>query len=470
MLVLPVLTLPNCSLRLACPPSEITNIADWLISSIAWPEADESETLPRIDVSHLRSWPGVFVRNPTFGFWLVANLDPEFDTAPDDFWPLHLEHLDRIAIPSLESLDPSCDPAGSVIHAEASWRFKIRKSAKSLRRLLRRSNIRAGKFWPMDKSSVKKMLAPFERAYSACSHWRNDPKTGDVSSIDGKPTCEFGVSTDGESNVIEWNRSLGIAEPVRMLWNNSVREIEMVHHLAGLVRLEKLHSLRRLAYGASHEINNPLANIATRAQTLLTSESDPDRRDRLSVIYAQAMRAHDMISDMMLFAKPPEASLEPTDLVKLCRSAVEEMRPRLVSRSIAARVVEYPDVDSTCVDPRQMTLVLRSLIENSLNAMDGPGEIRIRVFRDSHHWLGLSIVDSGPGFTNETAASAFDPFHSDREAGRGLGFGLSKAWTYLDQIGGRIFIDTEYEGGGKIEIRIPFRAPTARRIDRPIAA
>ena len=54
---------------------------------------------------------------------------------------------------------------------------------------------------------------------------------------------------------------------------------------------EKLESLRQFAYGASHEINNPLANISTRAQTLLREETNPERRRKLATINAQAFRA-----------------------------------------------------------------------------------------------------------------------------------------------------------------------------------
>ena len=67
----------------------------------------------------------------------------------------------------------------------------------------------------------------------------------------------------------------------------------------------KLDALKELAYGASHEINNPLANISARAQTLLRDEPDPERRRALEAIQQQALRAHEMISDLMLFARPP---------------------------------------------------------------------------------------------------------------------------------------------------------------------
>src|SRR5687768_281942 len=83
------------------------------------------------------------------------------------------------------------------------------------------------------------------------------------------------------------------------------------------VEAAKLQALYNLAYGLSHEINNPLANIATRAQTLLLEERDPERRRKLATINQQAFRAHEMIADLMLFARPPAPRLEAVDAAEL---------------------------------------------------------------------------------------------------------------------------------------------------------
>src|SRR5215470_11694072 len=93
------------------------------------------------------------------------------------------------------------------------------------------------------------------------------------------------------------------------------------------VESAKLAALYNFAYGLSHEINNPLANIATRAQTLLVDERDPERRRKLATINQQAFRAHEMIADLMLFARPPLLQLKPVNLVELCRSIVAELEP-----------------------------------------------------------------------------------------------------------------------------------------------
>ena len=71
----------------------------------------------------------------------------------------------------------------------------------------------------------------------------------------------------------------------------------------------KLEALAEFAAGAGHEINNPLATIIGRAQLLLKDERDPQRRQMLLAIGAQAYRIRDMIGDAMLFGRPPSPEL-----------------------------------------------------------------------------------------------------------------------------------------------------------------
>ena len=81
------------------------------------------------------------------------------------------------------------------------------------------------------------------------------------------------------------------------------------------VEAEKLAALAEFAAGAGHEINNPLTVISGRAESLLRDETDPERRRALALICAQAMRVHEMIADMMLFARPPRPELQQVELI-----------------------------------------------------------------------------------------------------------------------------------------------------------
>ena len=61
----------------------------------------------------------------------------------------------------------------------------------------------------------------------------------------------------------------------------------------------------------------------------------------------------------------------------------------------------------------------------------------------------------GPGFSEEERQHLFDPFYSGREAGRGLGFGLSKCWRIVRNHGGRIDVQSDPGRGATFEITLP---------------
>ena len=124
----------------------------------------------------------------------------------------------------------------------------------------------------------------------------------------------------------------------------------------------KLDALKELAYGASHEINNPLANIAARAQTLLRDETHPERRRTLEAIHQQAIRAHEMISDLMLFARPPQLVVERLNLNGLISDVVVSLTREASERQIEFEVhllVKATEIEGDAV---QLTVALKAVV------------------------------------------------------------------------------------------------------------
>lgn len=224
---------------------------------------------------------------------------------------------------------------------------------------------------------------------------------------------------------------------------------------------EKLASMRELAYGASHEINNPLANISTRAQSLLRDERDPERRRKLATIHTQAMRAHEMISDMMLFAKPPALRPQEVDLHQLVDAAIRELEPDAQRQSTQLHRTPGNHPCKVEADPEQLLLALRALGANALQAMGSGGRIDWEVVEpiDFHAQSGdayaaaMVVRDTGPGMSDEVLRHAFDPFFSGREAGRGLGFGLSKVWKIMQLHGGDVELASLAGKGTTVTLR-----------------
>jgi signal transduction histidine kinase len=216
---------------------------------------------------------------------------------------------------------------------------------------------------------------------------------------------------------------------------------------AGELLREKLASMQALAYGASHEINNPLANIAARAQTLLTQERDPQRRRSLATINAQAFRAHEMIADLMLFAKPPAPRMASVDLAALADQVVAELAEAAAAQGTnLSRLASGSTHVHVQADEVQIGVALRALCQNALEAVRRDGHVRVSA-SDVDGVPQLQVTDSGPGLTAEVRKHLFDPFYSGREAGRGLGLGLSKVWRIMELHGGQVLVDSQPERG-----------------------
>ena len=190
----------------------------------------------------------------------------------------------------------------------------------------------------------------------------------------------------------------------------------------------KLGALKQLAYGLSHEINNPLANISTRAQQLQRNEDDPTRCATLQRIVDQVYRAHEMIADLMFYANPPDPNPRLCDLNRVVQGVVEGFEEEAQRQAIRLEVDTYDDGDANAdVDGTMIGEAIRALIRNSIDAIGCDGTIVVSLVRQERRWL-IHVADSGPGLSALAREHAFDPYFSGREAGRGLGLGLCRAY------------------------------------------
>lgn len=224
-------------------------------------------------------------------------------------------------------------------------------------------------------------------------------------------------------------RRCSLADELQRRWRETLSEA-------------KVAALRQFAYGLSHEINNPLANISTRAQGLLRGEPDAAKRESLQKIIDQARRAHEMTADLMFYAHPPAPVLRDVDLAQLIRSAVEREAGLARSRRIEVRDSSPGGSLKAAVDREMVAEALRALIRNAIEAIGCDGRVlisgrQVRGLGEADCVL-IEVGDSGPGLSDEAARHAFDPYFSGREAGRGLGVGLCRVAAIAAAHGGTV--------------------------------
>jgi hypothetical protein len=192
----------------------------------------------------------------------------------------------------------------------------------------------------------------------------------------------------------------------------------------------------------------------------------------LAIINAQAFRANEMIADMMLFARPPALVRQRVDLVVLIDTVIAELQDdaQLQGTRIARQAASEVLVE---VDATQMAMALRAVMVNALEALMAEGQIDVAIEslpasdQELDAWVRVTIHDTGPGIRPEIRRHIFDPFFSGREAGRGLGLGLSKCWRVVTLHGGRIEVTSQERHGTTFVIDLPLVTLQNSNADRP---
>ena len=247
------------------------------------------------------------------------------------------------------------------------------------------------------------------------------------------------------------------------------RAMELGEQLAGksqalaaaqdaLAEARTLAAVGEMAAGAAHELNTPLAVVSGRAQLMRERAEDDKQKQTWGLIADQAQRISDIISELMEFAAPPEPKGTDFDGGELLREAGEAFSSSEHPQAAAANVdIETePGVPLIRADRAQIRTVIDELIENAANAAGAAPSIRLScVSTEGSEAVLLSVADDGPGMDRETAERVFTPFYSSQAAGRRPGLGLPRAKRYVENNGGRIWIESRVGEGTTVRVRLP---------------
>jgi signal transduction histidine kinase len=135
------------------------------------------------------------------------------------------------------------------------------------------------------------------------------------------------------------------------------------------------------------------------------------------------------------------------------------LRSKLLSGITVQR--DYtPDLPMIDAYGSELNQVWTNLIDNSIDAMEGKGEIHLRTRREGE-WVVVEVEDNGPGIPAAIQANIFDPFFTTKPPGHGTGMGLNISHNIIVQRHkGRIDIHSQ-PGQTRFEVRLPLHpSPT----------
>jgi putative nucleotidyltransferase with HDIG domain len=225
---------------------------------------------------------------------------------------------------------------------------------------------------------------------------------------------------------------------------------------ADLERGRLMMSIAEMAAGAAHEMNNPLAVIAGRAQLLAAELADPKQQGSAKLIGEQSDRLSRIITELMDYAQPSPSAIGPCDAAELIARAIDQAKSRDGSTDTKIDIA-IGQVPRLSVDFRQVVSALAEVIDNALLASaEKDGRVEISAGYDLvSHRIAVTVADEGTGMDDFTLRRAFDPFFSSKPAGRRRGLGLAKALRWLQGSGGTMKLESRQGHGTRAVILLP---------------
>ena len=235
-----------------------------------------------------------------------------------------------------------------------------------------------------------------------------------------------------------------------------------------LMHKDKLVSMGQLAAGVAHELNNPLGTIMLYSDVMYrdTQEDDP-RREDLKMIINEAYRCKVIVADLLNFARQQEVMAQDTNLNDLLIDVVDKFRNQPSFEHLELRCSFDEQLPVIQADPAQLQQVFINLINNSADAIEGPGTITVSTHAVSKELVEVHVADTGMGIAPENLDKLFTPFFTTKPAGKGTGLGLAIVYGIVKMHRGQIKVESKLGHGATVIITLPVHLPDGQ-IDQSV--
>jgi two-component system NtrC family sensor kinase len=226
-----------------------------------------------------------------------------------------------------------------------------------------------------------------------------------------------------------------------------------------IIHSRKIASLGTLVSGVAHELNNPINNIILSIDSLTGSRKIPAERrlNMLNDILTQAVRASEIVKNLLDFSRSDTAIIENLNIVKVLRETIRITENEITVNNINLHLDLDDDLPAVRGNRQALQQVFINLLTNAVHAMPSGGELSVKATSGSDNKIVITVRDTGIGITEEHLPLIFDPFFTTKEVGQGTGLGLSVSYGIIKKHGGRITVDSTPGKGSTFTIVLPMK-------------
>ncbi len=231
------------------------------------------------------------------------------------------------------------------------------------------------------------------------------------------------------------------------------------HATAQQLENERTSSILLLAAGVAHELGNPLNSLTIHLQLitrklkkLKASKDTESLVESVDVCRAEVARLDGIIAHFLEAIRPQPPDLAELDLTEVLAEVLRFQQREFADRRIAVEVEASGDLPVVMADRNQLKQVFFNLAKNALDAMEPGGRLKIRARADDDS-VFLLFGDSGSGIKREDLVRVFQPYHTTKPGGHGLG--LMIVQRILREHGGQVGIESKEGVGTVVTLQFP---------------
>lgn len=248
---------------------------------------------------------------------------------------------------------------------------------------------------------------------------------------------------------------------IRDLTERQQTESRLQELQSELVHISRLSALGEMASTIAHELNQPLTAIANYLQgcrRLLAAAGNEQSKiisEAIDKAADQTLRAGQIIRRLRDLVTRGESEKKAESLTKLIEEASALALVGAKELNVSAKLRLNSKVDLVVVDKIQIQQVILNLIRNAVDAMamSPVRELTISTMPAEDNLVAVEVADTGSGLSPEVASQLFQPFITTKSQGMGVGLSISR--TIIHAHGGKIWADSNPEGGTTFHFTLP---------------
>jgi len=218
----------------------------------------------------------------------------------------------------------------------------------------------------------------------------------------------------------------------------------------------KLATMGELASSIAHELNNPLATVSLRVESLIAQcAGDDPRRRELEIIGQEVERMGNLVTNLLQFSRRSQKQISTVDMREEIEKTLELIHYHLRKNNIQVIREFTPEVPGILADRQQLRQLFLNLFTNASDAMPKGGTLTIRVAAQPEgKKIFIEIADTGTGIPPEILPKVMEPFYTTKPEGKGTGLGLAICQRIAQEHRGTFDITSEGIPGKGTKVRI----------------